>query len=130
MHTESIRIWRLVDSHTLWLNADLAYIGFLKHQIAVEKAKKAAVAMPNWLVNAFMCIHSHEGSWTDPNPPYWGGLQMDIGFMMTYGSEFYRQLGTADHWPPSIQLAVAIRAYHAGRGFSPWPNTARMCGLL
>jgi hypothetical protein len=38
--------------------------------------------------------------------------------------------GTADHWPPAVQIAVAIRAYASGRGFYPWPNTARACGLL
>jgi len=25
---------------------------------------------------------------------------------------------------------VAERAHRAGRGFTPWPNTARSCGLL
>jgi hypothetical protein len=25
---------------------------------------------------------------------------------------------------------VAERALRAGRGFYPWPNTARMCGLI
>ena len=29
---------------------------------------------------------------------------------------------------PSSQAAV--RAYQSGRGFTPWPNTARVCGLL
>lgn len=79
---------------------------------------------------ALLCIHSHEGSWTDPNGPYYGGLQMDWTFMRTYGPEFLRAYGTADHWPPAIQITVAMRAYLSGRGFNPWPNTARMCGLL
>jgi hypothetical protein len=25
---------------------------------------------------------------------------------------------------------VAERAYRSGRGFYPWPNTARACGLI
>jgi hypothetical protein len=84
---------------------------------------------------AWQCIHSHEGAWNDPNPPYWGGLQMDRRFMETYGSEFLLRYGTADKWPMSVQIMVADRAYegyggYGGRGFSPWPNTARMCGLL
>lgn len=85
---------------------------------------------PSWLVQAFMCIHSHEGSWNDPNGPYYGGLQMDYTFMSTYGPEYLRAWGTADHWPPQVQIAVAIKAYLSGRGFYPWPNTARQCGLL
>jgi len=82
------------------------------------------------LERSFLCIHSYEGAWNDPNAPYWGGLQMDREFMRTYGPEFYRHWGTADNWPISVQLAVAIRAYISGRGFYPWPNTARYCGLI
>jgi hypothetical protein len=25
---------------------------------------------------------------------------------------------------------IAEKAYRAGRGFYPWPNTARYCGLI
>ena len=75
------------------------------------------------------CIHRHEGAWNDPNPPYWGGLQMNWGFMQAYGAEFLRQWGTADKWPPWAQIQAAERAWKT-RGWHPWPNTARMCGLL
>ena len=77
----------------------------------------------------WMCIHDHEGSWKDPGAPYHGGLQMDAGFMRTYGSDLLRRYGTADHWPAAAQVAVAERAYRT-RGFNPWPNTARACGVL
>lgn len=79
---------------------------------------------------AWLCIHSYEGSWTDPNPPFWGGLQFDWSFMQTYGPELLRAKGTADHWTSEEQMQVAERAYRSGRGFHPWPNTARKCGLL
>ena len=82
------------------------------------------------LERAFLCIHTYEGSWTDPDAPYWGGVQMDLSFQRTYGAEFLRAWGTADNWPISVQLAVAMRAYLSGRGFYPWPNTARYCNLL
>jgi len=96
-----------------------------------ERAGAAASARsPAALVRAFHCIHRYEGAWNDPHGPYWGGLQMDYGFQSTYGREYLRAFGTADHWPPSLQIAVAIRAYLSGRGFSPWPYTARRCGLL
>jgi hypothetical protein len=84
----------------------------------------------SWLERAFLCIHAGEGSWSDPNPPYWGGVQMDMSFQRTYGDWALRAFGTADHWPASVQVATAIRAYTAGRGFYPWPNTARACGLI
>lgn len=82
------------------------------------------------LERAFLCIHSYEGSWTDPNAPFYGGVQMDLGFQRTYGGWALAAFGTADHWPVSVQLATAIRAKVSGRGFFPWPNTARYCGLL
>jgi hypothetical protein len=78
----------------------------------------------------WMCIHRYEGSWTDPNGPYYGGLQMDLSFMQAYGPDLLRRKGTADHWTPLEQIWVAERAYRSGRGFYPWPNTARWCGLL
>jgi hypothetical protein len=79
-------------------------------------------------LRAWMCIHHYEGSWTDSGGPYWGGLQMDYGFQATYGSWLLRHKGTADHWSPLEQIWVAVRASHS-RGFSPWPNTARYCGV-
>jgi hypothetical protein len=79
---------------------------------------------------AWLCIHRYEGSWTDPSPPYYGGLQMDLGFQRTYAPELVRRKGTADHWTPLEQIWVAERAYRSGRGFYPWPNTARNCGLI
>jgi hypothetical protein len=78
---------------------------------------------------AFLCIHSYEGSWTDPNAPYYGGLQMDMSFQKSYGPEFLAAWGTADNWPISVQMAVAMRAYLSGRGYDPWPNTRRYCNL-
>jgi CubicO group peptidase (beta-lactamase class C family) len=78
----------------------------------------------------WLCIHHFEGSWTDPNPPYYGGLQMDLGFMRRYGRALLARKGTANHWTPLEQMWVAERAHRAGRGFFPWPNTARFCGLI
>jgi hypothetical protein len=76
------------------------------------------------------CIHSHEApNWRIANPPYYGGLQMDIGFQQAYGRAYLRTEGTADHWTEQQQMLAAERAWKS-RGFTPWPNTARMCGLL
>ncbi len=80
-------------------------------------------ALQGWL-----CIHRYEGSWTDSGGPYWGGLQMDLSFQTTYGGWLLRHKGTADHWTRLEQIWVAVRAWRV-RGFSPWPNTARYCGV-
>jgi hypothetical protein len=79
---------------------------------------------------AWRCIQRNEARWNDPNGPYYGGLQMDLGFQQHYGGELLREKGTADNWTPVEQMWVAERAYRAGRGFYPWPNAARYCGLL
>jgi hypothetical protein len=92
------------------------------------RARKRLVRPPHRA--AWLCIHRHEGSWTDPNAPYYGGLQMDITFQRTYGRYLLRRKGTANRWTPAEQMWTAEKALRAGRGFHPWPNTARSCGLL
>lgn len=79
-------------------------------------------------LGGWLCIHRYEGSWADSGSPYWGGLQMDLSFQQTYGGWLLRHKGTADHWSPLEQIWVAVRASHS-RGFTPWPSTARDCGL-
>jgi hypothetical protein len=86
--------------------------------------------IPGWMAHALLCIHRYEGAWTsNTGNGYYGGLQMDYGFMRSYGAEFVERWGTADNWPVWAQLEAAARAHRSGRGFSPWPNTARFCGL-
>lgn len=91
---------------------------------AYDHYQLMALLTPPWA-----CIHRYEGSWRDPNAPYWGGLQMDIPFQTAYNPRAYAHYGTADHWPISDQVIAAKRAY-AVRGYTPWPNTAHYCGLL
>ena len=55
---------------------------------------------------------------------------MDLAFQRAYGGRLLRAKGTADRWSPLEQMWVAERAYRSGRGFYPWPNTARYCGLI
>jgi len=78
----------------------------------------------------WLCIHHFEGAWNDPNPPYYGGLQMDLSFQRAYGGGLLSRKGTANNWTPLEQMWAAERAHRAGRGFFPWPNTARDCGLI
>ena len=91
-------------------------------------ARKRALRPPHR--HAWLCIHRFEGAWNDPDAPYYGGLQMDTSFQRTYGPVLLRRKGTADRWTPLEQMWVAERALRSGRGFHPWPNTARFCGLL
>jgi hypothetical protein len=91
-------------------------------------ARRAGHRPPH--LRAWICIHGYEGSWQDPNAPYFGGLQMDLTFQRQYGPRLLRNKGTADHWTRFEQMWVAERAHRSGRGFYPWPLTARRCGLI
>lgn len=93
-----------------------------------ERARERALHPPHR--RQFLCIHRYEGAWTDRGAPYYGGLQMDVAFMRRYGRDLLHRKGTADRWKPLEQIWVAERAYRSGRGFYPWPNTARACGLI
>jgi len=128
-HRWSYKLWvynRLTLKFRQMLKEGHRRLAYLKKRLALLQRQ---LAIPPHK-SAWDCIHRYEGSWTDPNPPYYGGLQMDWGFMSAYGGELLRRKGTADHWTPLEQMWVAENALRAGRGFYPWPNTARMCGLI
>jgi hypothetical protein len=96
-------------------------------------ARKKALRLPR--AGAWRCIMRYESDpaqgWrTQTGNGYYGGLQMDLGFQRRYGRHLLRRKGTADRWTPLEQMWVAERAYRAGRGFFPWPNSARACGLI
>jgi hypothetical protein len=92
------------------------------------RAKRRAHNPPH--AAAWRCLQRHEGAWDDAHDPYWGGLQMDRSFMRTYAPRHLLRRGWANTWKPIEQMWVAERAHRAGRGFYPWPNTARKCGLI
>lgn len=90
-------------------------------------AKQVVIQVPH--LSDWECIHSHEARWNDAGDPYWGGLQMDRNFMATWGADMERKYGGfANLWSPRDQMIVAERAREA-RGWTPWPETSRMCGL-
>jgi hypothetical protein len=119
------------DRATLRLWQERSALAMLAVALHATRAEQRQAQLPAWLAQALLCIHRYEGAWTsNTGNGYYGGLQMDYGFMRRYGAEFVRRWGTADNWPVWAQLAAAARAHGSGRGFSPWPNTARVCGLL
>ena len=97
------------------------------------KRRRQAARPPR--LRQWLCIHRYErhprqGWATATGNGFFGGLQMDIAFQRTYAPELLRSKGTANKWTALEQIWVAERAYRTGRGFHPWPNTARYCGLL
>lgn len=105
------------------------FLRWIQHRWSGRLAAARAYAQHPPHEAQWACIHRGEGSWTDPNGDYYGGLQMNIEFQQTYGGRLLRQKGTADHWTPLEQMWVAERAYRT-RGFWPWLKTARACGYL
>lgn len=109
---------------------DLDYAQWVRHLWHRRwKGVHRSFARPPYL-RGWLCIHRHEAHWSDARPPYYGGLQMDLSFQRRYGAYLLRKSGTADRWAPLEQIWVAEKARRSGRGFWPWPNTARRCGLL
>jgi hypothetical protein len=84
---------------------------------------------------AWLCLYRHErhprhGWRTNTGNGFYGGLQMDRRFMAMYGARLLREKGPAHRWSPLEQMWVGERALRAGRGFHPWPNSGRACGLI
>jgi hypothetical protein len=105
------------------------------HRLEMLRAKLENQGRPPHY-REWLCIKSHEASWDNPGidwlgrpSGYYGGLQMDMQFQSLYGSELLKRKGTANNWTPLEQMWVAEKAWKT-RGFTPWPNTARECGLL
>ena len=44
---------------------------------AAAPTRRGGMALNPPHKSQWLCIHGYEGSWTDPNSPYYGGLQMD-----------------------------------------------------
>jgi hypothetical protein len=87
-------------------------------------------------LESWRCIRLHESAppypgWrTNSGNGYYGGLQFDRQFQVTYASWLYRSKGTAENWTALEQIWTAEFARTHGRGFAPWPRSARACGLL
>lgn len=125
----------------------------LQRDLAWVSGKIEKLAPPPLVLGdiaAWSCIHTGwkgnihvghgEGGWTsNTGNKYYGGLQMDMGFMSTYGppalgfsspEAMFAAIGTADKWTADQQMAVAEYARSHGRGYHPWPETAAKCGLI
>jgi hypothetical protein len=131
IHRYRIRTWRwqhLVGAPRTRRAAAPSTVRILRFWIRAERRARVRALHPPHK-GAWLCIHRYEASWRDSGDPYWGGLQMDRGFMHAYAPRHLLRRGYADRWSPIEQMWVAERAYRSGRGFSPWPNTARLCGV-
>lgn len=132
-HPLSVLAWRRRERVAVWRLRTVRR--FLTDTYCLAPAIRHAAGGPGrWRypsnMSAWSCIHGKEGAWKDPNAPYWGGLQMDLAFQHGYGYRLPAWKGTADRWLPIEQIWTAEHARRSGRGYYPWPRTARACGLI
>lgn len=78
------------------------------------------------------CIHSKEGSWSDPNAPYYGGLQMSESWGSSRNRARLHLGGTANNWSALQQKWLAeleYRDHHYSSAWmsGQWPNTYPPC---
>lgn len=135
-----VRFWkhhpRIYASHWRFASRDAKFhrqqIKWTKRELEETRSKlRPPETVYHGSTSAWLCIHRYEGPWNaNTGNGYYGGLQMDYAFMSSYGGRYLSQYGTADHWTPAQQMEVAERARLSGRGYFPWPNTARACGLI
>lgn len=74
------------------------------------------------------CVHNKEAPW-HYHGYFDGGMQMDTEFQGDYGRVYLNRWGDAGNWPVWAQLHASFKGW-LSRGWYPWPNTARACGLL
>ena len=80
-------------------------------------------------LRAWYCIHHYEGSWSDPNAPYWGGLQMDYSLPVRVRRLAPEAQGDGEPLERrSQQIWAGVRAWRV-RGFEPWSSSAHACGV-
>jgi hypothetical protein len=126
-HVMGVRTSPTTGESVAQLGVGGAEVALRRWQRLARSARRSAQHPPHYA--DFLCIHRYEGSWSDAGGPYYGGLQMNLGFQATYGGWLLRTKGTANNWTPLEQIWVAEKAFNS-RGFYPWPNTARFCGLI
>jgi hypothetical protein len=96
----------------------------------LESRCLSALLMDWYYSSGAKCVREHEGAWnSNTGNGYYGGFQADLSFQSSYNAGAYAIYGTADRWPIIEQIEMAYNG-HAARGWSPWPTTARICGLI
>jgi hypothetical protein len=92
----------------------------------IEDAK--AHALPSWWLRGALCVHHYEGSWyANTGNGFYGGLQFMLSTWKSSGGGRYAAY--PHQATPHEQLHVAYALWRRA-GWNPWPNTARICGLL
>jgi Transglycosylase-like domain len=96
--------------------------------LAGKAEAKSKRVFPSWWLRAALCVHSYEGGWqANTGNGFYGGMQFLHSTWVSNGGRRYAEF--PHQATPHQQLRVAFRLWQRA-GWYPWPNTARMCGLL
>jgi hypothetical protein len=130
-----MRVRRTPTSYEERDTVGVAYLEWLRDLWRARATRAATRAQDPPHESEWRCIHRHEasraGGWSaSTGNGYYGGLQMSVQFQRALAPELLRRKGTADNWTAVEQMWVAERAVRRGYGFTPWPLSARACGLL
>jgi hypothetical protein len=86
----------VADRHT----SSLGYRWFIARTWYARAMAIPVVPWPGWWYRDAMCIHGKEGAWADPNPPYYGGMQFDVGtWLLNGGGRFASTANRAGQLP-------------------------------
>ncbi len=98
-------------------------------QVREDRFVAANPAWAWYLTPTVQCVVNHEGAWTSVNPAgYYGRFQMDIPFQneTPYGRAAFSRWGTANNWPPIVQVKHAHGVWTYA-GWSRWPTYYAYC---
>jgi len=86
---------------------------------------EAALATSDYVTRGLLCIHRYEGSWNaNTGNGFYGGLQFMLSTWRSVGGRGY------PHQASVGEQLYRGRILYRRSGWYPWPNTARMCGLI
>jgi hypothetical protein len=108
------RLWRIRQWHA--------------RDLAKARAELVQSVLPRWWLNAAMCVHRGEGAFNaNTGNGFEGGMQfINSTWLASGGGRFASHAYLAT---PYQQMLVAYWLWKRS-GWSPWPTTARACGLL
>lgn len=116
------KFWR---AQIRWTRRELGETLLILRVRSRPKPVPVSYGAPSWFVQQALCVHSHEGSWTDTGDPFWGGMQFMLGTWERAGGSGYPSDAS-----PEEQIYRAYVIYRSdGNSWQEWPNTSRMCGL-
>jgi len=118
------------NAHQRWACKAVKWLVRERNETKAAMAPRVSSSAWAWYLSSdTQCVTNHEGAFTtNTGNGYYGRFQMDVSFQneTAYGRAAYRRYGTADRWPPAVQVQHAHDIWSYA-GWSRWPTYARYC---